>query len=107
MTSLELSKAFEDSYKETFERQTELIKKAFEEKLDFIKDNIPSLLDLYDDDYSLFVGIVIPINCLDSVHKWAYEYFENMDNITVESILNGFSYSEHKKITLIELTIIL
>ncbi len=105
MTSLELSKAFEVEFNKTVESQERQIKEAFEETLDNIKDNISSYLSEYDDDSYFDVTVCVPFICLDAVEKWAYEYFEKMDNVVVESILFGHTYPEETEITQIELKI--
>ena len=107
MTSLELAKAFEISYKETFESQKKQIESAFEKVLEQIKNEISSCLCSYDDDFYLNVAISVDFICLDAVKDWLYEYFEEMDNVAVESILTGYSYVANSEITKIELKIFL
>ena len=106
MTSLDLAKAFEVAYSQTVESQKNQIKHEFEKSIMRINDNISLYLSEYnDDDFNIDVAISLPFICLDCVKEWAYEYFEEMDNVVVESILTGYSYSAGTEITKIEMKI--
>ena len=106
MTSLELAKAFEVSYSQTVESQKNQIKYEFEKSIMRINENISSYLSEYkDDDFHIDVAISLPFICLDCVKEWAHEFFEEMDNVVVESILTGYSYSAETEITKIEMKI--
>ena len=106
MTSLELAKEFEASFSHAVEGQKNQIKHEFEKSIMHINDNISLYLSKYnDDDFNIDVAISLPFICLDCVKEWAYEYFEEMDNVVVESILSGYSYSAGAEITKIELKI--
>lgn len=105
MTSLELAKAFQVEYNETVENQKEQIRMAFLDELENIKDDIPSMIGSYNYDFVLKVNIVVQFVCLEYVSEWAYLYFDEMENVEVESILTGYSYSDKADITKIELKI--
>ena len=107
MTSLELSKVFEVEFNKTLESQETQIRQKFEELIDHIRNNISSYISKYDDDFFIDGSICLPFICLDAVKEWAYVYFEEMDNIVVQSILTGHSYSRETEITKIELRIFL
>lgn len=106
MTSLELAKEFEASFNYAVESQKNRIKREFEKSILSISANIPSYLSKYDnDDFNIDVAISLPFSCLDCVKEWAYKYFEEMDNVDVESILSSNSSPTGTEITKIKLKI--
>ena len=110
MTSIELAHYLQKKQKKMITAQKNEILSQFSSTLEQIKDNKDSLMESYScEELILTITLTLNFIIIEAVSAWAYDHFEEMDNVVVKSILSGVAYErgEEKVLTEIKLNIYL